>query len=147
MKTLLLYGSLTGNTQYVAEQISEFLTQSGVTHDLINANEFSPNEIQNYDLLILGSSTWDDGLLQYDFDAFFQEVQNMDFTGKKFIAFGCGDSSYEHFCFAVDKIEEFWLSKNAEKIMDSLKIDGFPQMESNLEALQQWLAKLQNIVK
>ncbi|MBT4123975.1 MAG: flavodoxin [Candidatus Pacebacteria bacterium] len=147
MKTLILYGSLTGNTQYVAEQISEFLTQSGIEHEIMNANSFSVKDVLNYDLLLLGSSTWDDGILQYDFDAFFQEVQDFDFTDKKIAVFGCGDSSYEHFCGAVDTIEKFWQEKGAIKLINSLKIDGFPQQEPNLELLQKWLADLQTNLK
>ena len=147
MKTLILYGSLTGNTQYVAEQISEFLTQSGIEHEIMNANSFSVKDVLNYDLLLLGSSTWDDGILQYDFDAFFQEVQDFDFTDKKIAVFGCGDSSYEHFCGAVDTNEKFWQEKGAIKLINSLKIDGFPQQEPNLELLQKWLADLQTNLK
>lgn len=147
MKILILYGSLTGNTQSVAEQISEFLIQSGVEHEIMNTNSFSAKDVLNYDLLLLGSSTWDDGVLQYDFEAFFKEVQDFDFNDKKFAVFGCGDSSYEHFCGAVDIIEKFWQEKGATKLINHLKIDGFPQQEPNQELLQKWLADLQTNLK
>jgi len=144
MKTLILYGSLTGNTQFVAEEISQDLKKNKIEHDLINASEFSPQKIKDYDMLILGSSTWDNGHLQYDFEEIFQEIQDIDFTDKKFVAFGCGDSSYEEFCEAVNIIEKFWETKGANKIGESLKIDSFPQMESNKVLIKDWLTELKN---
>jgi flavodoxin short chain len=142
MKTVVLYGSLTGNTEYVAHQISDFLNKNKIEHHLVNVAEFSPQEILNYDVLIIGCATWDYGQLQDDFKLFFAEIQNLDFTGKKLAAFGCGDSNYIEFCEAVKIIEQFWTSKKAEKIIAGLKIDGFPQQTSNQKLLATWLNEL-----
>jgi flavodoxin short chain len=147
MKTLILYGSLTGNTEYIANQISDFLNQQQINHDLINVAEFDPKKILDYELLILGCATWDYGQLQDDFKLFFDEVQGFDFTGKKLAAFGCGDSSYVEFCEAVKIIEQFWTSKNAEKIITGLMIDGFPQQASNQKLLTSWLSELKKQLK
>jgi flavodoxin I len=147
MKTLILYGSLTGNTEYVAELISEYLKNKQINHKIINAEEFSPEKIKNFDLLILGSSTWDYGQLQEDFKSFFSEIQNIDFSNKKFAAFGCGDSGYEHFCEAINIIEKFWVEKGAEKLIDGLKVDGFPQQQSNQDLINNWLDELSNKIK
>jgi len=144
MKTLILYGSFTGNTQFVAEEISQDLKRDKIEHDLVNASEFSPQKIKDYDLLILGSSTWDDGHLQYDFEEFFQEIQDLNLANKKFVAFGCGDSNYEEFCKAVDLIEDFWIKKGAEKINKGLRIDSFPQMENNQKLIKDWLTELKS---
>lgn len=142
MKTLVLYGSLTGNTEYVATLISENLNQNNVDHELINVTELSPQKILEFDNLIIGCSTWDYGQLQDDFKTFFAEIQSYDFTGKKFAVFGCGDSSYVDFCEAVTIIEKFLTSKKATKIIAGLKIDGFPQMSNNQKLLTNWLKDL-----
>ena len=142
MKTLVLYGSLTGNTEYVATLISENLNHNNIKHELVNVTELSPQKILEFDNLIIGCSTWDYGQLQDDFKTFFAEIQDYDFTGKKFAAFGCGDSSYVDFCEAVVIIEKFWINKKATKIVDGLKIDGFPQMSNNQQLLTNWLKEL-----
>lgn len=147
MKTLVIYGSLTSNTEYVAGLISEYLNSNQINHDLVDAAEFSPQKIKDYDLLILGSSTWDYGKLQEDFESFFTEIKHFDFKNKKFVAFGCGDSGYEHFCEAVKIIEHHWEEKGATKLIEGLKIDGFPQQESNQGLINKWLEKLGSAIK
>lgn len=142
MKVLVLYGSLTGNTEFVANQIADFLNHHHIKNDLFNAQEFSPKNILTYDLLILGSSTWDYGQFQEDFAAFFEEIKELAFNNKQFIVFGCGDSGYENFCKAVDLIEDFLTLKQAKKIGDSLKIDGYPQQSTNQQLINAWLTTL-----
>jgi sulfite reductase alpha subunit-like flavoprotein len=50
-------------------------------------------------------------------------------SGKKVAVFGCGDSSYTHFCGAVDVIEEKAAQLGANVVMASLKIDGDPDKD------------------
>lgn len=147
MKTLVLYGSLTGNTEATAQQISAFLDNHQVKHDLASAYDFSPEKVLTYDLLVLGSATWDYGQFQEYFAEFFEAVQDFDFSDKKFIAFGCGDSSYVDFCKAVDMIEDFWTKKKAIKLGPGLKIDGFPFQPENQKLIEDWLEKLIKIIK
>jgi len=51
------------------------------------------------------------------------------FKGKRFAVFGCGDSTYDYFCGAVDAIEELIKAKGGTLVMESLKIDGDPEAE------------------
>ena len=59
-----------------------------------------------YDLLVLGSSTWGAGELQDDWYGFLDQLKAQDLSGKKVALFGCGDSgSYpDTFCDAVGLI-------------------------------------------
>ena len=41
--------------------------------------------------------------------------------------FGCGDSSYTHFCGAVDAIGQKAKDLGAALVVDGLKIDGDPE--------------------
>ena len=63
-------------------------------------------EVQKYDLLVLGSSTWGAGELQDDWYGFLDQLKAQDLSGKKVALFGCGDSgSYpDTFCDAVGLI-------------------------------------------
>lgn len=141
---LIVYGSLTGNTQLVAEEISQKLSGAGHDVTIKNANESSFENIKEPEILVLGASTWDDGLLQYDFTDFLDDVKNDEpnLSDKKIAVFGCGDSSYEKYCEAVIIIEKEFAEMGAKQIIEGLKIDGFPQLEENAEKIDKWISEL-----
>ncbi|MBD3279357.1 MAG: flavodoxin [Candidatus Pacebacteria bacterium] len=143
-KILVLYGSLTGNTQNVAEKLTKIIKAKQPNIALKNVAEAQVNELQDYDYLILGSSTWDDGHLQYDFQSFYDQLESSppDLNGKKLAVFGCGDTAYEKFCAAVQILENKFTQLGCEKIIAGLKIDGFPDDPANLQATEQWGKKL-----
>ena len=58
MKILVTYGTLSGNTQVVAESIAQYLSSKGQEVDLKNQDEISPEYMQNYPYVIIGGSTW-----------------------------------------------------------------------------------------
>jgi flavodoxin short chain len=130
-KVLIVYGSTTGNTESVADAIAKFLEKSGRKVEATNAADVAvENMAEGFDAVLLGSSTWgDDSIeLQDDFIPVFDSLDKAGLTGKKVAVFGCGDSSYEYFCGAVDAIEEKAEDLGAVLIGDSLKIDGDPDM-------------------
>lgn len=141
---LILYGSLTGNTEYVAQKIQQILNNAKKTVELKNANQAAAEELNDYQYLVLGSSTWDEGQLQYDFESFVTELNANppDLKGKKIAVFGCGDTSYDQFCAAVNTLEEKFQALGGEKIIDGLKIDGVPQLPENETKIEEWAQEL-----
>jgi len=128
----IAYGSTTGNTAYVAESIQRTLEQSGHEVTIEDVADIKVTDLAKaYDLCCLGCSTWgDDEIeLQDDFIPVFEEIENIDLAGKNIACFGCGDSSYEYYCGAVDAIEEACKSSGASVFAESLKIDGDPKAE------------------
>ncbi|MBW7862796.1 MAG: flavodoxin [Candidatus Hydrogenedens sp.] len=86
----IIYGSTTGNTEEVAELVARELNGSvQVIKDIAKASaaDFSAAEI-----LLLGTSTWDDGQLQQDWEYFFPQLDTIDLTGKKVALFGLGNA-------------------------------------------------------
>ena len=85
----IFFGSTTGSTENAAEMIKEEMGDA-VTHmaDVMDAH---PKDLLDYDVLLLGISTWDFGSLQADWDDFLPEMTGMDLSGKKIALFGCGD--------------------------------------------------------
>uniref|UniRef100_UPI0027BA3A6F flavodoxin domain-containing protein n=1 Tax=Desulfobulbus sp. TaxID=895 RepID=UPI0027BA3A6F len=57
---------------------------------------------------------------------FFEEMDKADLKDKKVAVFGCGDSSYTHFCGAVDQLQEKVEAMGGKVVNDPLKIDGDP---------------------
>lgn len=86
----LFYGTQTGNTETLAQAIqAEFGGDSVVTlHDIADA---SPDDFADYACLIVGCPTWNIGELQTDWEGFYDELDEIDFSGKKVAYFGAGD--------------------------------------------------------
>ena len=128
-KTLIIYGSTTGNTEYTAETIFRILQSGQVETTLKNVREASGDDLApDFDAILLGCSTWgdEDIELQEDFIPFFESMEDRSLDKLRFGVFGCGDSSYTHFCGAVDEIEELIGRRGGEVLIQSLKIDGDP---------------------
>lgn len=134
-KVLIVYGSTTGNTEMVAEQIMEYLDEfKPVMQDIADT---AAADFEEFDAIIMGSSTWDDGLLQADFRDFVEDL-DANLSDKKVAVFGLGDSSYPAFCEAAGLLEEVVAKLGGELMTESLKIDGFPDEEENEEKIKVW---------
>lgn len=126
---LIIYGSTTGNTEMVANRIGEVMKGKGVSVTVKNVTDAKISELGNgYEITVLGASTWGEDEIEFqeDFEPFFQEIDSAELKGKKVALFGCGDSSYEYFCGAVDEMEEKMDKLEANVVNVSLRIDGDP---------------------
>jgi flavodoxin short chain len=128
---LIIYGSTTGNTESVADIISTDLSKADYTIKKINVSDVDVDVLNEaFDLYLLGSSTWGDDEIEFqeDFAPFYENMNgDLNLTGKKFAVFGCGDSSYEYFCGAVDALEERLAKLGGSLVCESLRIDGEPE--------------------
>ncbi|RQW64430.1 flavodoxin FldB [Vibrio viridaestus] len=89
MKIGLFYGSTTCYTEMAAEKIRGIIGEDIV--DIYNVKETSLDLMEEYDLLILGISTWDFGEIQEDWAAIWDKVSKPNLTGKTVALFGLGD--------------------------------------------------------
>jgi flavodoxin short chain len=128
---LIIYGSTTGNTESVADIISTDLSKADYTIKKINVSDVGVDILnETFDLYLLGSSTWGDDEIEFqeDFVPFYENMNGeLNLSGKKFAVFGCGDSSYEYFCGAVDALEERLAKLGGSLVCESLRIDGEPE--------------------
>lgn len=111
----IYYGSTTGNTQEVAEEIAKKLEVSKADlHDVAKAN----TDFSAYDVILFGSSTLGLGDLQDDWEYYIDKVKAADLNGKKVALFGCGDSSSysDTFGDALSKIYSVIKSKGCQLI-------------------------------
>lgn len=123
-KAIVIFGSTTGNCENMAEIIEAKLKSAGWDVTIKNVVDASAAEVADYDLILLGSSTWGDGELQDDFIDFELALSNVDLAGKKAAVFGCGETSWPEFCAAVDIIEERVKGCGATLTTEGLKVDG-----------------------
>ena len=113
----------------MSDEIAKVLERNGHAVEIRNAAGVDvANMADGFDAVLLGSSTWgdEDIELQDDFVPVFESLDQAGLSGRKVGVFGCGDSSYTHFCGAVDAIEEKAEALGAVLMGDSLRIDGEP---------------------
>ena len=104
--TGIFYGSTMGTTESVAQDIAAQLgVEAAHIHNVADA---TADEVDAYELLIIGSSTWGCGELQDDMYPFIEQLKTKDLSGKKVALFGCGDAdSYpDTFCDAIGVMYE-----------------------------------------
>ncbi|OZH51381.1 flavodoxin FldA [Hydrocoleum sp. CS-953] len=159
----LFVGSTTGKTEEAAEIIQkEFGGDDVVT--IHNMTDAQPDDFNGYQNLIIASPTWNIGELQSDWEGFFDELDNIDFKGKKIAYFGTGDQiGYaDNFQDAMGMLEEkisslggttvgHWSTdgydfteskavKNGKFI--GLALDEDNQAELTEERIKKWVAQL-----
>lgn len=89
MKIGLFYGSTTCYTEMAAEKIRAIIGEDLV--DIHNVKETPLSLMSDYDLLILGISTWDFGEIQEDWSAIWDQIGGVSLNGKYVALFGLGD--------------------------------------------------------
>ncbi len=120
----LFFGSDTGNTEAIAQMIQKQLGEKLVqVQDIAKS---SKEDIENFDLLILGIPTWYYGEAQCDWDDFFPELEGIDFSSKLVAIFGCGDQEdyAEYFCDAMGTIRDIVEAKGAT-ILGNWSTEGY----------------------
>ena len=85
----LFYGSSTCYTEMAAEKIRDILGPELVT--LHNLKDDSPTLMEQYDVLILGIPTWDFGEIQEDWEAIWEQLDDLNLEGKIVALYGMGD--------------------------------------------------------
>ena len=122
-KTGIFYGSATGTTADVAQRIASRLDIADA--DIHNVADTAPDKLGNYDVLILGSSTWGNGELEDDWYDFADGAAALDLSGKKIALFGCGDETMsDTFCNAVGELFSRF-KKSGAVFIGELPADGY----------------------
>lgn len=122
-KVIIVYCSLTGNTEEMSEAIEAGVKEAGVEVARRDAYDAKADELAGYDGIIMGAYTWGDGELPDEFLDFFEDLDELDLSGKKAAVFGSGDTSYSNYCGAVDIMENKLRELGAEIVHESLKFE------------------------
>lgn len=124
----IYYGTTSGNTQDVAEEIAKKLNiEKADLHDTAKADA----NYAAYDVILFGSPTYGSGDLQDDWEDYIDKVKSSDLNGKKVALFGCGDSSSysDTFGDAIGKIYQAIKDKGCE-IIGRTNTDDYSYDES-----------------
>ncbi|WP_028972544.1 flavodoxin domain-containing protein [Spirochaeta cellobiosiphila] len=145
MEAIIVFGSKRGTTEKMAEAIKNVFEAEGIDTTVRNAYEASNDELEDYENLILGSSTWDEGDLQSDWALFEREFEELDLTGKWAACFGAGNKSFAMFCGAVDILENRVKNNGGKLLSQSLKVDS--RIDDAVEEATIWAKEVAQEIK
>lgn len=117
MKITVLYGTETGNSELVADDIQDALSDEFEVEcrDMAKVNL---GDISSGEMLFIICSTYGEGELPNSAQPFFESLNTKqpDLTGVKFATFGLGDSFYETFNKGSDIIASKLIKLGATEI-------------------------------
>ncbi|MHA6252402.1 flavodoxin [Oceanobacillus sp. CAU 1775] len=130
-KVLMLYISTTGNTEIMAEAIAGYLEYN--QHDVvIKTFDFDPIDVEelfDYDLVLIGTHSNDDGEIPFEAEDFYEELDDVDLNDRLFGVFGSGDTAYDEFCLSVDLMGDKLKFQGAKLVPERLMVDLTPSNE------------------
>lgn len=93
MRLAIFYGSTYGDTADAADRIAAALSRR-LARDVpcFDIGWRDVRELEAYDVLLVGCSTWNTGELQAEWDAAYGALEGLDLRGKRVALFGTGDA-------------------------------------------------------
>jgi flavodoxin short chain len=125
---LVVYASLTGNTEAAAEILEETFTELNCDVEVVESIFADPEDFKDVDITIVGTYTYGtDADLPDEIVDFYEELEEIDLTGKIYGTFGSGDTFYDKYCQSVDDFNDQFEKTGAIKGAQSVKIDLDPE--------------------
>jgi flavodoxin I len=127
MANIGIFCGTAGETSMI---IAKALAKEFDVDEIINMEEDFDNvdQLLEYDILFLGSSTWGQGDVHHAWVDVVLEIEseNIDFSGKTIALFGAGDSVKhgEHFGSALGKLYKTFTKANA-KVVGFFPVEGY----------------------
>lgn len=167
MKIGIFYASAGGVTAKVAEKLAEEFELDEENVIFMEDDFDGIEQLDDYDVLLIGSSTWGQGDPHHEWvDPLMEIADESDFGGKTVAFFGAGDSVKhgEHFCSALGKMHDTFVSKGAKVVgfVDAseysyeaslaerngkfvgLAIDDLNEGDKTDERIQNWIDQLKS---
>lgn len=134
MKAAIIYTSITGNTTTLAEEIQQEMHRNTIDVDLIPINDLNYDCLGDYDSIVIGTYTWDNGDLPLEMEELFTQIEETELKHVTTGVFGTGDSFYPYYCGAVDLFRDM-LYVHTELAV-TLKVELMPQSEDLIKVKQ-----------
>ena len=137
MKAHVVYATITGNNEDIADSVTEGLEDLGMDVEETEISQTEAEELTDTDLIVICPYTYDEDNLPEEGMDFFEDLGDLDLTGKVFGVAGSGDVFYEEFYnLAVDKFAKKLLANGATQGAENVKINLDPD-ENDMKTLDQ----------
>ncbi|MDQ0221954.1 flavodoxin [Streptococcus moroccensis] len=139
----IVYASMTGNTEEIADIVANKLEELGVDVETNECTTVDADDFLDADLVIVATYTYGDGELPDEIVDFYEDLLQLDLSGKIYGVCGSGDTFYDEFCKSVDEFETAFEASGATKGASAVKVDLAAEDDDiiNLEDFAQTLAE------
>jgi flavodoxin I len=127
MKVAIIYTSVTGNTEELAEEIYRIFLSQSVTITIHRIDDFPVSQIHQYDVVVIGTYTWGNGTIPEEIWRLYHEMEALERKDMITAVFGTGDSCYPRFCGAVDLFRDLLYVQT--NLAATLKVELTPQSQ------------------
>ncbi|MHB9289453.1 flavodoxin [Latilactobacillus curvatus] len=138
----VVYASMTGNNEEIAEIVEEAFESLNVDVETTEISQADPADFEDSDICIVCSYTYgDDGDLPDEAVDFYEDLKDIDLTGKVYGVCGSGDTFYDDFCKVVDDFAAVFEQTGATKGSDVVKVDLSAEAE-DIEHLEKFVSEI-----
>ncbi|EPJ49677.1 MAG: hypothetical protein OFPI_23510 [Osedax symbiont Rs2] len=137
-RVIVSYGSQSGNSQRLAQSLTETAFSTTLHLELVALNHLDPHTIDDDDLLLVITSTFGDGEPPANADDFIEQLQrSQTLSHFKYAVFGLGDVAYPHFCQFAKTLDAALQQSGAIRAINRVDADTHYQ-----QFFKQWLTTL-----
>lgn len=142
MKAVVVFATITGNNEDVADIVTDTLEDHGVE---VDENEMTMADVADFDdadICVICPYTYDEGALPDEGFDFFDDLKEANLKGKVYGVAGSGDTAYaDDFCVAVDEFGKAFDAAGATKGAENVHINLAPD-EDDIKTLDQFVDEL-----
>lgn len=131
-KVTILFGTESGNSEMVADDIAKSLEDNGIASEVFDMENYDVGDLGTQKMVIIVSSTYGEGDLPRTAQPFFDALQDVkpDLSSTRFAAFGLGDSTYDTYNLGVASLISAFTDLGAVQVGETGRHDA----DSGLDA-------------
>ena len=131
----IVYASMTGNTEEIAQIVAEAFENLDIDVEINECTQVDADEFEDADICVVATYTYDDGDLPDEIVDLYEDLQELDLSGKIYGVCGSGDTFYDEFCKSVDDFDAAFAKTGAVKGTENVKVDLNAE-EEDIEKLE-----------
>lgn len=125
MNAQIVYASMTGNNEDMAEILEENLEDLGFDVESTDISFADASAFEDADLCVIVTYTYGEGVMTDELKDFYDQLKELDLSNKKFAVMGSGDKTYkDHFCENVFDFEKAFLKIGATEAAKPVTIEN-----------------------
>lgn len=140
-KALIVYASITGNDAEIADIVEEDFEDAGIDVEVSEVSQTDASQLLDADIDVVATYTYDDQIVPEEALDFYEDLQEMDLSGKVYGCCGSGDTFYDDFCASVDRFDVAFAKAGAIKGAENVHVELAPEMD-DIEHLDKFVHDL-----